>query len=95
MKRYLGVLALALVFSSISAVGFAADLSRAQQDDTFLKGLAEQAQAPISSPVLAPPKAISAGSCIRLHCEQDSSCWPHCGGEGQSYCSSNNWCIPY
>lgn len=95
MKRYLGVLALALVFSSISTVGFAADISRAQQDDTFLKGLAEQAQAPISSPALAPPKALPAAGCIRLNCAHDWQCWPHCGGEGASYCSSNNWCIPY
>lgn len=94
MKRYLGVLALALVFSSISAVSFAADTSRVQQDATFLKSLAQQTQAP-DLPALAPLKAVPAGSCINLHCEQDSSCWPHCGGEGASYCSSNHRCVPY
>lgn len=94
MKKYLRVLALALVAASISAASYAADLSRAQQDDTFLKSLAQQTQEP-ALPALAPPKALPAAGCIRLNCEHDWQCWPHCGGEGASYCSSNHWCIPY
>lgn len=67
MRKYLWVLAVALVVSSGSAA-FAADLSRAQ-DAAFLKSLAQQAQEP-GLPALteAPLEAVPAGSCINLHC---------------------------
>lgn len=95
MKKYLGVLALALVVSSIPAVSFAADSSCTQQD-AFLVSLAQQEQEP-TLPFLAdaPPPVLPAGSCINLNCWRDSDCWPHCGGEFGSYCSSTHWCVPY
>lgn len=98
MKKVLWVLALVLVSASIPSAGFAADISNAQQDDAFLSRLAEQAQEP-ASPALteAPLQALRAGSCINLHCGQDSDCWPHCGGEGASYCAYGAYrrCVPY
>lgn len=99
MRKYLGVAALVLVVSSISAVGFAADTSCAPQSGTFLASLAQPAQ-PAQEPALpflaeAPPPARPAGSCINLNCWRDSDCWPHCGGEFGSYCSSTHWCTPY
>jgi hypothetical protein len=96
MKKYLGILALALVVSSVSAVGFAADTSCAQENGAFLTSLAQPAQEP-TLPFLAevPPPALPAGSCINLNCWRDSDCWPHCGGEFGSYCSSTHWCTPY
>lgn len=95
MKKYLWGVALTLVISSISAGNLAADPSLTQQDQAFLNSLAQQV-AP-ASPDLTPPKPLPAGSCINLHCGQDSDCWPHCGGEGNSYCSNTfiRKCVPY
>ena len=96
MKKCLGVLALVLVVSSISAVSFAADPSCLPQDAAFVKSLAQQPQDQ-ALPFLAeaPPAPRPAGSCINLNCWKDSDCWPHCGGEFGSYCSANHWCVPY
>lgn len=100
MRKYLWVVALALVVSSISAESFAADSSLAQQDQAFLNSLAQQDQEPQKpvSParVEAPPPALPA-ACINLHCGQDSDCWPHCGGVGASYCAHSfpRRCVPY
>lgn len=96
MKKCLWVVALALVVSSVPAGLFAADPSIAQQDQVFLKNLAQQAQEPVTPGLSeAPVKALPAGSCINLNCWRDSDCWPHCGGEGASFCSANHWCVPY
>jgi hypothetical protein len=96
MRKVLWGLALALVVSSVPAVSFAADATCAQQQDAFLASLDQPVQQP-AAPALddAPPPALPAGSCINLHCEQDSNCWPHCGGPYGSYCSTNHWCTPY
>lgn len=99
MKKCLGVLALVLVVSSISAVSFAADTSCLPQnaaDAAFVQSLAQQPQGQaVPSLVEAPPSPRPAGSCINLNCWKDSDCWPHCGGEFGSYCSTNHWCTPY
>lgn len=98
MRKAVWVLALALMVA-IPAVSIAADIpcaqQQAQQDDTFLRSLAQPAQEP-ASPALfeGTPEPLPAAGCIRLHCGQDSDCWPHCGGQFNSYCA-NNWCMPY
>lgn len=96
MKKRLWLVVLALMVSSISTVGFAADTSCVQQDDAFVKSLAQQPQEQ-ALPLLAdaPPPVRPAGSCINLNCWRDSDCWPHCGGEFGSYCSATHWCVPY
>ena len=99
MKKYLWVLALALVISSLSAGSLAADSSHAQQDQAFL-GELSQSISP-AAPVLtaAPPAVLAppAAGCVNLGCAKDSDCWPYCGGEGSSYCSHNfiRKCVPY
>lgn len=98
MRKYLWLVALALVVSSISVGSLAADPSLAQQDQAFLNSLAQQEQAPASPDLAgAPPKPLPAAGCVNLGCRQDSDCWPHCGGVGSSYCSHNfiRKCIPY
>ncbi len=101
MKKYLWVLALALVVSAVSVSGLSADTSRAQQDQAFVSSLAQPAAAPApASPILAEaPPAILAppASCVRLNCSQDSDCWPYCGGPDSSYCGygAYRFCVPY
>lgn len=96
MKKILGALALALVVSSSSAVCFAAEPVCLSQDSLFVQSLAQPAQQPDQPSLTGTPlPAVQAGSCINLHCGKDSDCWPHCGGEFGSYCSSNHWCTPY
>jgi len=101
MKKYLWVLVLALVVSSLSAGRLAADPARAQQDHAFLTSLAQPAAPAPVSPILAadPPEILAppAAGCVNLGCSKDSDCWPYCGGEGSSYCSHNfiRTCVPY
>jgi hypothetical protein len=96
MRKVLWGFALTLAVAALPAVSFAADATCAPQQETFLASLAQPAQQP-APPALAeiPPPAKPAGSCINLHCTQDSNCWPHCGGPNASYCSSTHWCTPY
>ena len=100
MKKYLWVLALALVISSLSAGSVSADSSHQQQDQAFLSSLAHQALLSPAAPVPAaapPPELAPPASCVNLACEKDSDCWPYCGGEGSSYCSWGAYkrCVPY
>ena len=98
MKKYLWVMALALVFSAAFAGTVAAESSHAQQDQAFLSGLAQQTQAPMS-PVLAsaPPAASPLSLCSTTYCTWDSDCWAACpGGDGSSYCDRlRHKCLPY
>ncbi|HTQ81421.1 MAG TPA: hypothetical protein VMM92_15590 [Thermoanaerobaculia bacterium] len=98
MKKYLWVLVLALVVSSIPASSFAST-SHTQQDQAFLSSLAKAVQAPVT-PILAadPPEILAPpASCVNLACSKDSDCWPYCGGPDASYCSYGVYrrCVPY
>jgi hypothetical protein len=98
MKKYLWVLALALVISALSASSLAAESSHAQQDQAFLSSLAQQVLTPVSLVLAAAPPALLAppANCINLNCAVDSNCWPYCGGPDAVYCDrARHVCIPY
>jgi hypothetical protein len=85
MKKYLWILALALVISSRFAGSLAADSSHARQDQAFLDGLAQQARAPMSA-VLVPAPSVKS-LCSVTRCNSNPTCWAVCpGGAGSSYC---------
>jgi hypothetical protein len=95
MKKYLWVMALALVLSAAFAGTAAAESSHAQQDQAFLQGLTQQAQAPMSL-AAAPPQILPLSFCSG-YCTGAADCWAVCpGGPGSSYCDRfRHQCLPY
>jgi hypothetical protein len=95
MKKYLRVLAFAMVISTLSAGSIAADSSHAQQDQAFLNSLAQQVKAPVSPVLVLSENPLPAPPSVCLSCNTDTQCWATCpGGAGSSYCYRHK-CLPF
>jgi hypothetical protein len=86
MKKYLWVVA--LVISSLFAGSVAADSSHAQQDQAFLKELAQQVKVPMLPMSVAPEQdhlpLPSPALCNQVSCTANFQCQAPCPGGG--YC---------
>jgi hypothetical protein len=97
MKKYLWVLALALVISALSAGSVAADSSHKLQDQAFLNALAQQVKAPVSPVFVLSDNPLPGPPAVCSFCTTDTDCWATCpGGEGSSYCDRiRHKCLPF